>query len=58
MVSLFNGVKEEAVISDESLAEIIEIGRNSKDKKLLATLFIADDFTKFKELMVKRNKAL
>ena len=49
---------EEIGMSQEKLAEIIERGMESREKKLFNQLLLADDFMRFKDLMLKRNKAL
>lgn len=49
---------EEIGMSQEKLAEIIEKGLESKEKKIFNQLLLADDFLRFKDLMVKRNKVL
>lgn len=45
-------------LDPEELVELIGKGLESKNKKLFEQLLICDDFLKFKEIMVKRNKAL
>jgi hypothetical protein len=49
---------EEIGLDQEKLAELLEKGFQSKDRKLFNQLLLADDFLRFKELMLKRNKTL
>jgi hypothetical protein len=49
---------QEVGLTDQKLAEIIEKGFLSKEKKLFHQLLLCDDFLKFKSLMVRRNKTL
>lgn len=56
--SLFDGMMKEIGLDDEKLVDLLEKGFESKQKKLFNQLLLCDDFLKFKELMVKRNKAL
>ena len=49
---------QEVGLDDDKLAELLEKGFQSKHKKVFNQLLLADDFLKFKKLMVNRNKAL
>lgn len=49
---------QEVGLDDEKLAELLEKGFESKNKKIFYQLLLADDFLKFKQLMVNRNKTL
>lgn len=49
---------EEVGLDEEKLAELLEKGFSSKHKKIFNQLLLADDFLRFKTLMVNRNKAL
>lgn len=49
---------QEVGLDDEKLAELLERGFTSKHKKIFEQLLLADDFLRFKQLMVKRNKQL
>jgi len=58
VASLFDGMMQEVGLDNEQLAELLDRGFNSKQKKVFNQLLLADDFLKFKHLMVNRNKAL
>ena len=58
MGNLVDGMMEEIGMSQEKLAELIEKGLESKQKKIFNQLLLADDFLRFKDLMLKRNKIL
>jgi len=58
VASLFDGMMQEVGLDDEKLAELLEKGFDSKHKKIFNQLLLADDFLKFKQLMVNRNKTL
>lgn len=45
-------------LSEEKLVEILEKGFQSKERKLFNQLLLCDDFLKFKDLMLRRNRAL
>ena len=49
---------QEVGLDEEKLAELLDKGFNSKHKKIFHQLLLADDFLKFKHLMVNRNKTL
>ena len=49
---------QEVGLDDDKLAELLEKGFESKHKKIFNQLLLADDFLRFKALMVNRNKAL
>lgn len=49
---------QEVGLDDDKLAELLEKGFESKNKKIFNQLLLADDFLRFKALMVNRNKAL
>lgn len=56
--SLFDGMMQEVGLDDEKLVELLERGFQSKEKKLFNQLLLCDDFLKFKDLMVRRNRVL
>ena len=56
--NLFDGMMQEVGLTEDRLILILEKGFQSKEKKLFNQLFLCDDFLKFKELMLRRNKAL
>jgi hypothetical protein len=58
VATLFDGMMQEVGLDDERLALLLERGFQSKEKKIFAQLLLCDDFLKFKEIMVKRNKQL
>lgn len=58
VASLFDGMMQEVGLDDEKLAELLEKGFDSKHKKIFNQLLLADDFLKFKQLMVNRNRTL
>ena len=58
MGNLVDGMMEEIGMGQEKLAELIEKGLESKQKKIFNQLLLADDFLRFKDLMLKRNKIL
>ncbi len=58
MGNLFDGMIQEVGLDDDKLAELLEKGFQSKHKKVFNQLLLAEDFLKFKKLMVNRNKAL
>lgn len=58
VAGLFDSVMEEIGLAEEELLELIAQGLESKNKRLFEQLLICDDFLKFKEVMVKRNRAL
>lgn len=45
-------------LTEDKLIDILEKGFQSKEKKLFNQLLLCDDFLKFKDLMLRRNKAL
>ena len=49
---------QEVGLDEDKLAQLLDKGFNSKHKKIFNQLLLADDFMKFKHLMVNRNKAL
>jgi hypothetical protein len=49
---------QEVGLDDDKLAELLDKGFQSKHKKIFNQLLLADDFVRFKTLMVNRNKAL
>jgi hypothetical protein len=49
---------QEVGLDDDKLAELLDKGFESKHKKIFNQLLLADDFLRFKALMVNRNKAL
>ena len=49
---------QEVGLTEDRLILILEKGFQSKEKKLFNQLFLCDDFLKFKELMLRRNRAL
>lgn len=49
---------QEVGLDDDKLAELLEKGFESKHKKIFNQLLLADDFVRFKTLMVNRNKSL
>lgn len=49
---------QEVGLDDDKLAELLERGFEGKHKKIFNQLLLADDFMRFKTLMVNRNKAL
>ena len=55
---MVDGMMEEIGMGQEKLAELIEKGLESKQKKIFNQLLLADDFLRFKDLMLKRNKIL
>ncbi len=58
MGNLVDGMMEEIGMGQDKLAELIEKGLESKQKKIFNQLLLADDFLRFKDLMLKRNKIL
>lgn len=58
MASLFDSMVQEVGLDDDKLAELLERGFEGKHKKIFNQLLLADDFVRFKTLMVNRNKAL
>lgn len=48
----------EVGLDEEKLAELLEKGFQSKHRKIFNQLLLADDFLRFKQLMVSRNKTL
>lgn len=58
MASLFDSMIQEVGLDDDKLAELLEKGFESKHKKIFNQLLLADDFVRFKTLMVNRNKSL
>jgi hypothetical protein len=56
--NLVDGMMEEIGMGQDKLAELIEKGLESKQKKIFNQLLLADDFLRFKDLMLKRNKIL
>ena len=56
--SLFDSMVQEVGLDDDKLAELLEKGFESKQKKIFNQLLLADDFLRFKSLMLNRNKAL
>jgi hypothetical protein len=49
---------QEVGLDDDKLAELLERGFESKQRKVFNQLLLADDFIRFKTLMLNRNKAL
>lgn len=49
---------KEVGLTEDKLVQILEKGFMSKEKKLFHQLLLCDDFLKFKDLMLRRNKAL
>ena len=45
-------------LDEDKLIEILEKGFQSKEKKLFNQLLLCDDILKFKDLILRRNKAL
>ncbi len=58
MASLFDGMMQEVGLDEDKLVELLEKGFTGKHRKIFNQLLLADDFLKFKMLMVNRNKAL
>lgn len=58
VASLFDSMVQEVGLDEEKLAELLERGFDGKHKKIFNQLLLADDFLRFKTLMVNRNKAL
>jgi hypothetical protein len=49
---------QEVGLDDDKLAELLDKGFDSKHKKIFNQLLLADDFLKFKQMMLNRNKSL
>lgn len=58
VADLFDGMMSEVGLDEEKLAELLEKGFQSKHRKIFNQLLLADDFLRFKQLMVSRNKTL
>lgn len=58
VAGLFDSFMQEIGLEADELVELIQKGLQSKNKKVFEQLLICDDFLKFKEIMVKRNKKL
>lgn len=58
MAGLFDSFMQDIGLESDELVELIAKGLESKNKKVFEQLLICDDFMKFKEIMVKRNRAL
>jgi hypothetical protein len=58
VADLFDGMMSEVGLDEEKLAELLDKGFQSKHKKIFNQLLLADDFLRFKQLMVSRNKTL
>lgn len=55
---LFDSMMEEVGLEQEKLLELISIGMRGKYAPLFEQILIADDFLKFKAIMLKRNNEL